>query len=58
MTLREALLKEIETMSEENLRELLEYARWLRAEEFTQVPNAETSVVRRKRKSRQHWEEK
>ncbi|HHY98859.1 MAG TPA: hypothetical protein GX509_08980 [Firmicutes bacterium] len=32
MSIREDLLKEMEAMNEKNLRELLEYARWLNSE--------------------------
>lgn len=39
MSLREELLKAIDAMTEEDLQELLEYARWLRADKEELAPD-------------------
>jgi len=53
MSIRKELLKLIEALSEENLEELLEYARWLQAdkeeltlEEYRELEEAEAEVAR------------
>ena len=53
MSIREELIKAIESMNEENLEELLEYARWLQAdkeeltpEEYRELEEAEAEVAR------------
>lgn len=53
MDIREELLKTIEALNEEDLQELLEYARWLQAEkeeltpeEYRELEEAEAEVAR------------
>lgn len=53
MSIREELIKAIEAMDEEDLEELLEYAKWLQAdkvelspEEYRELEEAEAEVAR------------